>query len=296
MHPAPRSWLFVPGDEARKLDKIAGCGADAVIIDLEDAVAPERKQIARSMTAAFLAQAPQAEGMPPLWVRVNPLPSPHCAQDVTAVAPHRPAGLVLPKVEGPGDVEQLGGLIDLMGLGAATDAIEILAIATETPRGVFRLGGFAERSTPRLAGLTWGAEDLAAAVGSSGNRYADGQFHALFEHVRSLALLAASGAGVAAIETLHANYRDEEGLAVSSARARAEGFTGRLAIHPDQVPIINAAFLPTASEIAWATRVVDAFAEAGSTGTVGIDGRMIDRPHLVQAQRLLARAAAFAGQ
>lgn len=285
----PRSWLFIPGDSAKKLDKIATCGADAVIIDLEDSVGPANKPLARQMTADYLSAA--VRDGPALWVRVNPLDSGLCEADVAAIVAANPAGLVLPKAEGPDDIDRLSALIDAAGGSAA---IAIHAIATETPRAVFKLGGFADRTPARLAALSWGAEDLATAIGATGNRHSDGGFHDAFRHARTLALFAAHAAGVQAIDTLHADYRDEAGLRLSSERARAEGFTGRLAIHPAQVPIINAAFLPTADEIDLAERIVAAFAAGGDVGTVGVDGKMIDRPHLLQSQRLLARAAAYA--
>lgn len=284
----PRSWLFIPGDSAKKLDKIATCGADAVIIDLEDSVGPANKALARQMTADHLVGA--GRDGPMLWIRVNPLDSGLCEADVAAVIACNPAGLVLPKAEGPDDVDRLSALIDAAG-GSADIAIH--AIATETPRAVFKLGGYADRTPPRLAAISWGAEDLATAIGATGNRHSDGGFHDAFRHARTLALFAAHAAGVQAIDTLHADYRDEAGLRLSSERARAEGFTGRLAIHPAQVPVINAAFLPTVAEIDFAERIVAAFAAGGDIGTVGVDGKMIDRPHLLQSQRLLARAKAY---
>lgn len=285
----PRSWLFIPGDSGKKLDKIAGCGADAVIIDLEDSVGPANKSVARSLTAEYLHSAAQAG--PALWVRVNPLGSGLCQDDIAAIVAKKPAGLVLPKAEGPADVERLSALIDGAGGSAA---IAIHAIATETPRAVFKLGDFADHTPARLAALSWGAEDLATAIGATGNRHSDGTFHDAFLHARALALFAAHAAGVQAVDTLHADFRDDDGLRLSSERARAEGFTGRLAIHPAQVAIINAAFLPTAAEIDLAERIVAAFAGAGNVGTIGLDGKMIDRPHLLQSQRLLARASAYA--
>jgi citrate lyase subunit beta/citryl-CoA lyase len=282
----PRSWLFIPGDSEKKLSKASDCGADAVIIDLEDSVALAAKSDARAMTADYLRTSDRSG--PALWVRINPLGTEECEADVAALVGLRPAGLVLPKCEGPEDVERLAAL--MVQAGGAPD-IAVHAIATETARAVFRLAGFAERRVERLAAISWGAEDLAAAVGASGNRHADGAFHDLFRHVRSLALLAARAAGVQPVDTLHADFRDTEGLKASSVRARAEGFTGRLAIHPAQVATINDAFMPTAEEIDWAGRIVAAFAAAPDAGTIGIDGKMVDRPHLAQANSVLARAA-----
>ena len=284
----PRSWLIIPGDSEKKLGKIADCGADAVIIDLEDSVAAANKPAARGMTSDYLRRAGQ--GGPALWVRVNPLDSAYNAEDVAAIVAASPAGLILPKAEGPEDVQRLSALIDAAG-GSANIAIH--AIATETARAIFKLGGFADHRPARLSAISWGAEDLATAIGATGNRHSDGRFHDAFLHARTLALFAAHAAGVQAVDTLHADFRDDEGLRLSSERARAEGFTGRLAIHPAQVAVINAAFLPTPAEIDLAQRIVTAFAGAGDVGTIGIDGKMIDRPHLLQSQRLLARAEAY---
>ncbi len=284
----PRSWLFVPGDSDKKLGKIAQCGADAVIIDLEDSVAPARKTEARLMTAKVLADT--SRNGPQLWVRINPLDTPQCAADIAAIVAECPDGLVLPKCEGPADVERLAGLIDAAG-GAGS--IHIHAIATETPRAVFKLSGFADHHVARLNAISWGAEDLATAIGASGNRHADGRFHDAFLHIRTLALFAAHAAGVQAVDTLYANFTDAAGLKLACERARAEGFTGCLAIHPAQVAVINAAFLPSAAEIERASRIIAAFEQAGDVGTVGIEGKMIDRPHLVQSQRLLARHRRF---
>lgn len=286
----PRSWLFIPGDSEKKLGKIADCGADAVIIDLEDSVGAANKNTARATTVSYLEQH-GASSTTQLWVRINALDSDWCAADIAAVVPHGPAGVVLPKAEGPGDVARLSALLDAAGDGAGEGAaaIRIHAIATETARAVLKLPEFADCASPRLSALSWGAEDLASAIGASANRGADGAFLGVFQHVRHQALLAAHAAGVQAVETLHADFRDDAGLRLSSERARITGFTGRLAIHPAQVPIINAAFLPSEAEVEWAQRIVTAFAAAGDVGTIGLDGKMIDRPHLLQAQALLAR-------
>ncbi len=282
----PRSWLFIPGDSEKKLGKITECGADAVIIDLEDSVAASHKDTARQLTTSYLVD--QKGHVPPqLWVRINPLDSPWCIADVAALSGLNPHGLVLPKAEGPADVARLSIMLDAAGEGAR--AIRIHAIATETPRAVLKLPEFADCPAGRLSALSWGAEDLATAIGASANRDGNGQFLDVFQHVRVHALLAAHAAGVQAVETLHADFRDDLGLRQSSEAARIVGFTGRLAIHPAQVPIINAAFLPSEAEADWAQRIVSAFADAGKVGTVGLDGKMIDRPHLLQSQALLAR-------
>jgi citrate lyase subunit beta/citryl-CoA lyase len=292
-HAEPRSWLFIPGDSAKKLAKADGCGADAVIVDLEDSVAATAKAEARAQTAAFLAARPPGDRSSQLWVRINPLDGDDWRADLAAVAAARPDGYMLPKCTGPADVAALGEAID-------DGAAGILPVATETPGAVFALGDYAAAADRRLAGLTWGAEDLAAAIGASGNRWPDGageggRFHETFRIVRSLALLAAHAAGVQAIDTLYADFRDGDGLRADSERSAIEGFTGRLAIHPAQVAVINAAYLPSPASIEAARRIVAAFAADPDAGTIGLDGKMIDRPHLVQAQRLLARAAAFQG-
>lgn len=291
-----RSWLFIPGDSEKKIAKAAASGADAVILDLEDSVAPQNKADARKRVADVLATAPRGDGAPQYWVRVNPLDSGQMLEDLAGIMPARPAGLLQPKVNGPDCVRQLGHYLDAfeaMGGGAASPpATRILPIATETAIAPFHLGGFAKAGLARLAGLTWGAEDLATAIGASGNRDPDGQWGFTFRMARALCLLAAHASGVQAVETLHADFRDEEGLRAACQLARAEGFTGRLAIHPAQVAIINAAFLPSADEVVHAQRVVDAFAANPGVGTVGLDGKMVDIPHLKQAERVLAQAAA----
>ncbi|TXC69193.1 CoA ester lyase [Sphingorhabdus soli] len=287
--PEPRSWLFIPGDSAKKLGKADDCGADAVIIDLEDSVAAAARPAARALTADFLTQRPSGVRASQLWVRINPLDGDDWKVDLAAVVGARPDGYMLPKCAGPADVATLAE-----ALGDTPGAI--LPVATETPAAVFALGDYAGDADPRLAGLTWGAEDLGAAIGASGNRWPDGRFHETFRMVRSLTLLAAHAAGVQAIDTLYADFRDSDGLRADSERSAIEGFTGRLAIHPAQVAVINAAYLPSPASIDAARRIVEAFAAQPDAGTIGLDGKMIDRPHLVQAERLIARAEAFAGR
>ncbi|MEQ1510244.1 MAG: CoA ester lyase [Sphingopyxis sp.] len=286
MAASPRSWLFVPGDNDKKLGKIANCGADAVIIDLEDSVTAANKEAARDKAVEYIAKQKGAAS-PQYWVRINPLDSALALDDIAAVAPAGPAGIVLPKAEGPADVERLSELIDQAGALAST--IRIHAIVTETARAVFKLAQFSDYRPKRLCAISWGAEDLASAIGASANRDRDGNFLDVFQHVRIQALLAAHATGVQAVETLHADYRDDTGLRLSCQQSRIVGFTGRLAIHPAQVPIINAAYMPSAEEMAWAQRIIAAFDAATGAGTVGIDGMMIDRPHYLQAQAILAR-------
>jgi citrate lyase subunit beta/citryl-CoA lyase len=288
-----RSLLFVPGDSDKKLAKVAGCGADAVILDLEDAVAPANKLAARERVADFLRTFDRAAaGAPQLWVRINPLDSGMAEGDLAAVVPARPDGVVQPKPDGPEDVAKVSSLLDHMELahGVQPGSIGIIPVATETAIAPFRLGEYATAGLTRLRGLTWGAEDLAAALGATGNRGADGEWLFTYRLARSLTLMAAHAAGVPAIETLHTDFRDEAGLLDSSRQARAEGFTGRLAIHPAQVGPINEGFTPSAEEVAFARRVVAAFAAEPDAGTVGIDGKMFDIPHLKAARRTLAAA------
>jgi citrate lyase subunit beta/citryl-CoA lyase len=287
-----RSWLFIPGDSEKKLGKIDGCGADVAILDLEDAVAPENKAAARNLVADYLRAHPRESRTVQLWVRVNPLDSGMIKEDVAAVMPGAPDGIVQPKTDGPDCVRELSNLLDHMELahGVAPGSVKILPVATETPIAPFRLGEFAGAGLKRLIGLTWGAEDLAAALGATGNKGPDGEWLFTFRMARSLTLLAAHAAGVLAIDTLHADFRDEEGLRADSRRARSEGFSGRLAIHPAQVAPINESFTPSEEEIAFARRVVAAFEANPGAGTVGLDGRMLDVPHLKAARRTLELA------
>lgn len=275
-----RSLLFVPGDRPDRMEKALGSGADALILDLEDAVAAPAKPEARRHVTAFLDAHPEAN----LWVRVNPLDGPECERDLAAVLASRPNGIVLPKAEGGASVAELARRLTERGNATA----QILAIATETPAAIFQLGSYG--GAKRLAGLTWGAEDLPAAIGAATSREEDGSFTPPYELARSLCLFGAAAAGVAPIETVYPAFRDLDGLAAYAARARRDGFTGMMAIHPGQVAAINAAFTPSEAEIAHARAVVAAFAASPGAGALALDGRMIDRPHLVQAQRTLAAA------
>jgi citrate lyase subunit beta / citryl-CoA lyase len=275
-----RSLLFVPGDRPDRMEKALGAGADALILDLEDSVAPTAKADARLVVADFLRANSQAR----LWVRVNPLDSPEQEKDLAAILPARPDGIVLPKAEGGASVAELARRLTERGNATAA----ILAIATETPAAIFALGSYG--GARRLAGLTWGAEDLPAAIGAATSREEDGSFTPPYELARSLCLFGAAAAGVMPIETVYPAFRDLDGLAAYAARARRDGFTGMMAIHPDQVSVINAAFTPSAAEIAHARAVVAAFEGNPGAGALALDGRMIDRPHLLQAQRILAAA------
>jgi citrate lyase subunit beta / citryl-CoA lyase len=273
-----RSLLFVPGDRPDRMEKALGAGADALILDLEDAVAPGAKADARRVVADFLNANSHAR----IWVRVNPLDSPENEKDLAAILSAHPDGLVLPKAEGGASVAELARRLTERGNATAS----ILAIATETPAAMFALGSYG--GARRLAGLTWGAEDLPAAIGAATSREEDGRFTPPYELARSLCLFGAAAAGVAPIETVYPAYQDLDGLAAYAARARRDGFTGMMAIHPGQVSVINHAFTPSAAEIAHALAVVAAFEANPEAGALALEGRMIDRPHLVQAQRILA--------
>lgn len=275
--PRLRSLLFVPGDRPERMAKAATLDADALILDLEDSVALAAKPAARAAIAAFLAE-PRRQL---LFVRINPLDSGLAADDLAAVLGARPDGIVLPKAEG-------GASLVALDAQLAGDIL-ILPIATETPAAVFAMGSYGGVSE-RLCGLTWGAEDLPAAIGASTSREADGSYTAPYQLARSLTLFGAHAAGVAAIETVYPDFRDLEGLAAYAARGRRDGFTGMMAIHPSQVPVINTAFSPSADEVARAQAIVDLFAANPGAGALSMDGRMIDAPHLKAALALLARA------
>lgn len=290
--PAIRSFLFIPGDSEKKLGKADGADADALIFDLEDAVTPANKPLAREMLSAFLAERPRDKRTSQLWVRVNPLDTGMTLEDMAAVIPHGPDGVMLPKCNGPQDVLKASYYLDAFEQvgGVEPGSIRILPVATETAISPFALGDYAKAGLARLGGLTWGAEDLSAAIGASTNLDPSGGWALTYRIVRSQCLLAAHAAGVQAIDTLYVDYRDEEGLRASCRASRAEGFTGRVAIHPAQVAAINESYMPGEDEIDHARRVVEAFAAQPGAGTVGLDGKMIDIPHLKQAQGVLAQA------
>lgn len=272
-----RSLLFVPGDRPDRMEKALGLDADALILDLEDAVALEAKPAAREMTTAFLRSAKRG---PKLFVRINPLGSGLIDDDLEAVLDAKPDALILPKAEGATSVR---------ALAAKAPGIPILPITTETPAAVFELGSY--RNVRHLIlGLTWGAEDLPAAIGATSSREENGRYTPPYEMLRSLALFGAHAAGVEAIETVYPAFRDLDGLAAYARRARRDGFTGMMAIHPTQVPIINAAFTPTVEELTEAQAIIDAFAANPGQGALNFGGRMIDAPHLRQARRLIALA------
>ena len=292
-----RSILFVPGDSERKIEKSRGSNADALVYDLEDSVAEARKPLARQMIADYLKTATPKAGVAQ-WVRINPLTSAECLHDLAAIVAGRPAGILVPKAEGPADLLRVSYYLDVMEAreGVPAGSIKVMPVATEIARAPFTLGDYATAGLTRLFGITWGAEDLSADIGAASNTDEDGQLSLTYRTVRSLMLLAAKACKVEAVETVHPDFRDSAGLRRNSIAARREGFTGRFAIHPDQVDVINEAFSPSADDIAFAEQVVAAFAAQPDAGAVGVDGKMLDKPHLTQARKVLAMRDAFAAR
>lgn len=286
--PRMRSWLFAPGDSERKMAKAAASDADLVLFDLEDAVATESKPLARRMVRDFLAA--NEAGRDRLWVRINPLDGPHTLDDLVAIMPARPGGIMLPKVYGRQDVDLLDHYLTAFEAehGIERGSTPVIVLVTETAEAMFHTGSY--KDAPRVIALTWGAEDLADSIGAASNRNPDGGYSFTYELARSMTLLGAATAGVPAIETIHADFRDGEGLRKRAEQVRRDGYSGMLAIHPDQVAVINAAFTPGEEEIARAQAIVDLFAANPGVGTIGFEGAMLDRPFLARAQRLLAQA------
>uniref|UniRef100_E6VDY1 Citryl-CoA lyase n=1 Tax=Rhodopseudomonas palustris (strain DX-1) TaxID=652103 RepID=E6VDY1_RHOPX len=283
-----RSMLFVPGDSPRKFDKVVQGAADALILDLEDSVVPEKKDEARTLTRTML-QAPRTGQQ--LYVRVNALDSGRTLDDLAAVMPAAPDGIVLPKSRGGDEVRTLTLWLDAFEAAArlAAGTTRIVVVATETAGAIFGLGSYQDCS-PRLEGLMWGAEDLAASLGASQNR-SGGELHSPYRLARDLCLMGAAAAGVTAIDAVYTDIDDLAGLEQETRAARRDGFGAKALIHPKQVEIVNAAFAPTAAERAWAEKVVAAFAANRDAGTLRLDGRMIDRPHLRAAEKILGRLA-----
>jgi citrate lyase subunit beta/citryl-CoA lyase len=284
-----RSWLFAPGDSERKMEKATAGTADIVILDLEDAVAEGEKPKARSMVAAFLTANTKQRKR--LWVRINPIQGPQGLADLVAIVGSRPAGIMLPKSRGRADAELLHHYLTALeaSAGAECGTTRVIVLVTETAEAMFTTGSYA--GAPRVVALTWGAEDLADALGASSNRNEDGSYGFAYQLARSLCLVGAAAAGVPAVETIHGDFRDEAGLRKRAAEARRAGFRGMLAIHPAQVDVINEAFAPSADELAWAQEIIDLFAANPGAGAIGHEGAMLDRPHLARAQALLALAA-----
>jgi citrate lyase subunit beta/citryl-CoA lyase len=283
-----RSWLFAPGDSERKMAKAAASPADIAIFDLEDAVVESAKPAARTLVSAFLKA--HTEQRARLWVRINPLQGPHALADLAAIMPCRPGGIMLPKARGRADVELLDHYLSALevAFGGTPGETRVIVLVTETAEAMFTTGTYA--GAPRVVAMTWGAEDLADAIGASENKNPDGRYAFTYELARSFCLLGAAAAGVAAIETIHGDFRDETGLRQRAELVRRAGYRGMLAIHPAQVDIINQAFTPGAEEIAAARAVVDLFEAHPGVGTIAHQGAMLDRPHLARAQALLKLA------
>jgi citrate lyase subunit beta / citryl-CoA lyase len=281
--------LFVPGDSDRKFAKAAGIGADALILDLEDSVAPTMKAEARAKVAALLDDQSPREWA--FFVRVNPFDTGMTFDDMAAVVKPGLDGLLIPKADGAPDIARIGEELDRLEAkaGMSIGTVKIAVVATETAKAMFNLGSYTPAHS-RLIALTWGAEDLAAAVGATANKQENGDWTFPYQVARTLCLFAASAAGVAPLDTLYADFRDPEGLEQDCKRARRDGFTGRIAIHPDQIAIINRCFSASPEDIAHARMIVDAFAAQPDAGTLGINGKMYDIPHLKAAQKTLAAA------
>ncbi len=289
-----RSMLFVPADSEHKMAKAMASGADAVILDLEDSIAIEAKPRARQVARDFLkaAAAAPVAGRPRIYVRINGIATPFWQDDLAALALAMPDGIMLPKTRSGEDVHQLS-----VALGHAEEKVgvpdgttRIVALITEVPVSILQLPSYIGSSN-RIEGFTWGAEDLSAEIGASANREPDGQFTSPYRLVRDMMLITAAAAGVPAIDTVYIDFRNTAGLALEASVAARDGFTGKMAIHPDQVAVINAAFTPSPAEVERARAIVAAFAASGGAGVVGFGGAMLDRPHLELAKRVLARSA-----
>ena len=285
-----RSFLFVPADGGAKLDKALASGADAVILDLEDSITPERKDAARKACLSFLTRVGPQKNRPRLLVRVNGLETGMTDADLDAIVAGKPDAIVFPKAEGGASVVHLDAKLTAREAiaGVVEGQIKILAQAVESAAGLFAAGSFRNASA-RLIGLTWGPEDLSAELAAEANRDQQGELTEPYRLARSVCLYAAAAARLPAIETVYVDFRNSDGLRRDTEIARRDGFTGRLAIHPAQVPIINEVFMPTPAQIANAKAVIAAFAAQPQAGAVGIEGKMYDRPHLARAQALLAR-------
>lgn len=285
---AARSWLFAPGDSEKKMTKAMEGEADIVLIDLEDAVAPDAKAATRPMVHDFIKAHPEHRAR--LWVRINPFDGPHTLLDLAAIIPAHPGGIMLPKVYSRADVERLNHCLSALEVanGIEEGSIPVIVLITETAEAMFHTGDY--KDAPRVVALTWGAEDLADSIGASSNKNEDGSYSFTYELARSLTVLGAATAGVTAIETISADFKDLEALRLRAEKVRRDGYRGMLAIHPAQIPVINAAFTPTEAEIAEAQEVVDVFAANPGVGAIGWKGAMLDRPYLARAERLLRQA------
>jgi citrate lyase subunit beta/citryl-CoA lyase len=287
-----RSWLFVPGDSERKLEKGRDNPADALILDLEDSVAKERQQIAREMVCAYLRSRPDRSRQK-LWVRINPLDTDLSLPDLAAVMPGAPDGICLPKVYSAKEVNTLGDYLSALEAreGRPRGSTKILCVATETAASLLTFHTYLDDVSDRLVAMTWGGEDLAAALGASDNRNpANGEYDDPYLLAKSLCLATARAIGVQPVGVVHVNFRDLAGLETDCLRDRRAGFIGKIAIHPDQSAVINRAFTPSDAEVDYARRVIDMFEKNPGLGTVGLEGKMLDMPHLKQARNVLALA------
>jgi len=291
-----RCFLFVPADSERKRAKAEGIAADALILDLEDSVNQENLPKAREMTRDYLAASRGKARPQSLWVRINPLETEFSLPDLAAIMPGAPDGIILPKTYSAAEAVKLDHMLSALETREEIELgrTKILVVATETARSLFTLDSFVDAS-PRIYGMTWGAEDLAAALGAFTNRAESGAYEDVYRLARTLCLAACKAGEMEPVDSVHPNFRDLDGLYKEALQGRKTGFTGKVAIHPDQVDVINSAFAPTEEEIAFARRVIAAFDAVGGSGTVGLDGKMIDMPHLKQARTVLAMAERAAG-
>jgi citrate lyase subunit beta/citryl-CoA lyase len=285
-----RSFLFIPGDSERKMAKAESTAADALVLDLEDAVAAERIDFARKLVREYL-DGHRDRSKQQVWVRVNPLDSSKNLDDLAAIVGGAPDGLLLPKCGSGAEIGRLDHYLTALERreGVAQDSIKLISVATETAVAIFELGSY-RNASGRLYGLTWGAEDLSTAVGASTNKAEDGAYALTYQLARTLCLLGAKAAGVQAIDTIQANFRDRDGLVAEVRRSRQDGFNAKFAIHPDQVAVINAGFVPDAREVERARAVVEAFKASDGKGAVQLGGMMLDKPHLTQALQILEAA------
>ncbi|MCW5687923.1 MAG: CoA ester lyase [Pseudolabrys sp.] len=285
-----RSLLFVPADAGAKLDKAMASGADVVIIDLEDSITPERKPAARQAAREYLTAHHADAKRPQLFVRINGLDTGMTDADLEAIVPGKPDAVLFPKAEGGSSVVHLDAKLSAQEAiaGLAEGTVKVLAQNVESAAGLFLAGTFKDASK-RLIGMTWGPEDLSAELGAESNRDDNGFLTEPYRFARSICLFGAAAAKLPAIETVYVDFRNSEGLRQDTIAARRDGFTGRLAIHPAQVPVINEVFTPSAEQIEKAKAIIAAFAANPGAGAIGIGGKMFDRPHLVRAQALLAR-------
>lgn len=286
----PQSFLFVPGDSQRKIDKAANTAAHAVMLDLEDSVDEANLATAREIVKDHLLNFKDRQRQQ-VWIRINALDSNKALDDLAAIVMGCPDGLLLPKCNGGNDIAKLDHYLTALETreGIPAQTIRIMPVATETPSAMFQMASY-QNSSPRLHGLTWGAEDLSTALGASTNKSDEGGYSVTYQMARSFCLLGAKAAGVKALDTMQANFRDLKALETEVRRARMEGFDGKFAIHPDQIPVINAGFLPSQDEIAHARLVVQAMNAVKGTGAAQVNGLMVDKPHLTQALHILKMA------